>query len=313
MKLIVGLGNPGDKYAFNRHNIGFLAVDEIARTYRFGPWKTRFHGSACDGLIAGEKCILLKPSTYMNESGRAVGDAVRFHKIGVEDVIVIHDELDLEPGKVRIKVGGGNAGHNGLKSISAYIGNEYRRVRLGIGHPGDKALVAQYVLRDFAKADRDWLVPLLDAIARGMPRLVEGSDASFLNEAARGRAILAKAQMNGHAPAPAPKPELTTLAPMASAVHMQASVAAERKPSEPSVYAPVAAPAPAPAPAVSASATAAAVPPAPAATATATASPQPSPTPRTIDLGRRKSAPPLGLGEKLRYWIASRFGGSDAR
>jgi PTH1 family peptidyl-tRNA hydrolase len=301
MKLIVGLGNPGDKYAFNRHNIGFLTVDEIARTYRFGPWKTRFHGSACEGLIAGEKCILLKPSTYMNESGRAVGDAVRFYKLGVEDVIVIHDELDLEPGKVRIKVGGGNAGHNGLKSISAYIGNEYRRVRLGIGHPGDKALVAQYVLRDFAKADREWLDPLLDAIARGMARLVEGSDASFLNEAARSRITHAKAQMNGHA-APAPKPEMATVSAVASAAQMQASMSAERNPPAPAISAPVSAPAAA-APAPAAPIAAAPVPP----------QPSPMPTPRTTDLGQRKPAPPLGLGEKFRLWIVSRFRGSDAR
>jgi PTH1 family peptidyl-tRNA hydrolase len=188
MKLIVGLGNPGEKYALTRHNIGFLAVDEIARTYKFGPWKSRFHGNAAEGLISGEKCVLLKPSTYMNESGRAAGEAARFYKLGLGDVIVIHDELDLEPGKVRVKPGGGNAGHLGLKSISAHIGNDYRRVRLGIGHPGDKALVSRYVLQDFPKADRAWLAPLLASIARGAARLVEGNDAAFLNEAARGRA-----------------------------------------------------------------------------------------------------------------------------
>ena len=196
MKLIVGLGNPGDKYAANRHNIGFMTVDEIARGYTFGPWKKRFQGLTAEGQIGTEKCILLKPMTYMNESGRAAGEAMRFYKLTPADVIVIHDELDLKAGTVRVKVGGGNAGHNGLKSLSAYIGNDYKRVRLGIGHPGDKALVVHYVLQDFAKADKQWLEPFLDGIARGMDRLVEGEDAAFLNEAARGRVA---AKLNGAA------------------------------------------------------------------------------------------------------------------
>jgi PTH1 family peptidyl-tRNA hydrolase len=210
MKLIVGLGNPGEKYALNRHNIGFLAVDEIARTYKFGPWKSRFHGNAAEGLISGEKCVLLKPSTFMNESGRAAGEAARFYKLGLGDVIVIHDELDLEPGKVKVKPGGGNAGHLGLKSVSAYIGNDYRRVRLGIGHPGDKALVSRYVLQDFPKADRAWLVPLLASIARGAARLVEGNDAAFLNEAARGRAASA-ARPDGKSAVAAETPNASSL------------------------------------------------------------------------------------------------------
>ncbi len=196
MKLIVGLGNPGEKYAGNRHNIGFMAVDEIASGYTFGPWKKRFQGLVAEGQIGTEKCILLKPATYMNESGRAAGEAMRFYKLTPADVIAIHDELDLKPGTVRVKTGGGNAGHNGLKSLSAYIGNDYKRVRLGIGHPGDKALVIHYVLQDFAKADREWLEPFLDGIARGMDRLVEGEDAAFLNEAARGRVA---AKLNGAA------------------------------------------------------------------------------------------------------------------
>lgn len=199
MKLIVGLGNPGDKYAGNRHNIGFMAVDEIARGYTFGPWKKRFQGLTTEGQIGTVKCILLKPATYMNESGRAAGEAMRFYKLTPADVIVIHDELDLQPGTVRVKTGGGNAGHNGLKSLTAYIGNDYKRVRVGIGHPGDRALVINYVLQDFAKADKEWLVPFLDGIARGMDRLVEGEDAAFLNEAARGRVA---AKLNG-AKAPA--------------------------------------------------------------------------------------------------------------
>jgi peptidyl-tRNA hydrolase, PTH1 family len=189
MKLIVGLGNPGEKYAGNRHNIGFMAVDEMARGYGFPPWRKRFQGLAAEGQIGIEKCILLKPGTYMNESGRSAGEAMRFYKLSVADVIAIHDELDLKPGAVRVKTGGGNAGHNGLKSMSAHIGNEYRRVRLGIGHPGDKALVSNYVLQDFAKADAQWLELLLEGVARGMTRLVEGGEAAFLSEAVRGRAV----------------------------------------------------------------------------------------------------------------------------
>jgi PTH1 family peptidyl-tRNA hydrolase len=187
MKLIVGLGNPGEKYSGNRHNIGFMAVDEMARGYGFGPWKKRFQGYTAEGQIGAEKCLLLKPSTYMNESGRAVGEAMRFYKLPLSDVIVVHDEIDLKPGVIRVKRGGGNAGHNGLKSISAHAGNDYLRVRLGVDHPGDKALVAHYVLQDFAKSDHAWLAPLLEGVARGMTKLVEGSEAAFLSEAARGR------------------------------------------------------------------------------------------------------------------------------
>lgn len=201
MKLIVGLGNPGDKYAGNRHNIGFMAVEELARGYGFGPWKKRFQGYAAEGQIGVKKCILLKPATYMNESGRSVREAMRFYKIAVGDVIVVHDELDLKPETIRVKTGGGNAGHNGLKSISAHIGNDYVRVRLGIGHPGDKALVSNYVLQDFAKADRAWLDPLLEGAARGMARLVEGSEAAFLSEAARGRGSSPQAAKSNGAPA----------------------------------------------------------------------------------------------------------------
>ena len=202
MKLIAGLGNPGEKYAGNRHNIGFMAIDELARAYSFGPWKKRFQGLAAEGQIGTEKCILLKPATYMNESGRSVGEAMRFYKLSPGNVIVIHDELDLKPGAVRVKTGGGNAGHNGLKSVSAHIGNEYMRVRLGIGHPGDKAQVVNYVLQDFAKADRQWLEPLLEGVARGMARLVEGGEAAFLNEAARGRSVSPAAEKLKGASAP---------------------------------------------------------------------------------------------------------------
>ncbi len=185
MKLIVGLGNPGAKYAGNRHNIGFMAVERIADVHRFGAWKKCFQGQACDGEIGGEKVLLLKPDTYMNESGRAVGEAMRFLKISIGDLIVLYDEIDLAPGKLKVKAGGGNAGHNGLRSISAHLDNDYVRVRIGVGHPGHKDLVAGYVLHDFAKSDRTWLEPLLDAIANAAGRLAQGDGARFLTDVAR--------------------------------------------------------------------------------------------------------------------------------
>lgn len=184
MLLFVGLGNPGERYSANRHNIGFMAVDKLADRLSFAPWRRKFSGHITEGEIAGQRVMLLKPATYMNESGRAVGEACRFLKIDADDVIVFHDELDLLPGKIRCKSGGGNAGHNGLKSISAHIGNDYRRVRLGVGHPGAKDAVARYVLHDFAKADDAWLSPLLDAIAESSGALVKGDDARFLNDVA---------------------------------------------------------------------------------------------------------------------------------
>ena len=185
MKLFVGLGNPGAKYARNRHNVGFMAVERIAERHRFGPWKRKFQGLACDGEIAGEKVLLLKPDTYMNESGRAAGEAARFLKIAEGDVIAFHDELDLAPGKIRVKAGGGNAGHNGLRSLTAHIGNDYVRVRIGIGHPGAKELVHGWVLHDFARADEAWLEPLLDAIADAAGRLVAGDQSRFLTDLTR--------------------------------------------------------------------------------------------------------------------------------
>ncbi len=181
MKLLVGLGNPGPKYAGHRHNVGFMAVDRIWASQGFSPWRRRFSGQVAEGRLAGERCLLLKPETYMNESGRAVGEAVRYYKLSPEDVIVIHDELDLKPGKLRVKTGGGHAGHNGLRSISAHIGADYRRLRIGIGHPGDKSRVQGYVLHDFSREDHDWLEPLLDAIAAHADRLVVGDDTGFLN------------------------------------------------------------------------------------------------------------------------------------
>jgi PTH1 family peptidyl-tRNA hydrolase len=186
MKLFVGLGNPGSEYARQRHNVGFLAVERIAERHGLGPWKKRFHGLVCDGPIGGHRVMLLKPQTYMNDSGRSVGEAQRYVKVSEHDIYVFHDELDLAPGKLKVKTGGGNAGHNGLRSITAHIGNEYARVRIGIGHPGSKEQVLRHVLHDFAKADAVWLAPLLDAIADAAPRLAAGDDARFLTDVARG-------------------------------------------------------------------------------------------------------------------------------
>jgi len=181
MRLFVGLGNPGAKYARNRHNIGFMAVDEIARRHGFAPWRRRFQGETSEGTLGTERVILLKPTTYMNDSGRAVQDAASFFKIVPGDVTVFHDELELPPGKVRVKIGGGIAGHNGLRSISAHIGNDYRRVRLGIGHPGVKELVHGHVLSDFAKADNDWVATLCEAVAEHAGLVAKGTDATFAN------------------------------------------------------------------------------------------------------------------------------------
>jgi PTH1 family peptidyl-tRNA hydrolase len=185
MLLFVGLGNPGEKYARNRHNIGFMAVDAIAARHGFTPWRRRFQGRASEGVVEGVKVVLLKPDTYMNDSGRAVGEAARFLKLGEAAVVVFHDELDLLPGRLKVKRGGGNAGHNGLRSTSAHIGNEYWRVRIGIGHPGQKDLVTGYVLHDFAKADRTWIEPLLDAIAAAAGWLARGDGSRFQSEVAR--------------------------------------------------------------------------------------------------------------------------------
>lgn len=182
MRLIVGLGNPGPRYAANRHNIGFLAIDEIARVHRAAPFRRRFQGEAAEVALGSERAILLRPQTFMNESGRSVAEAQRFYKIALSDVIVLHDELDLPPAKLRVKQGGGNAGHNGLRSITAQCGNEYRRVRLGIGHPGDKALVHSYVLNDFGKGEMPWVEDLCRAVADHAAILAAGDDASFQNK-----------------------------------------------------------------------------------------------------------------------------------
>lgn len=181
MKILAGLGNPGAKYARNRHNIGFMAVEAIAEAHGFGPWRSKFSGQVSEGRLGTEKVLLLKPETYMNVSGDSVRAAMAFFKLSPDDLIVLHDELDLAPGKVRNKSGGGHAGHNGLRSIDAHVGPAFTRVRLGIGHPGDKRLVSNYVLSDFAKADEDWLEPLLRGIADGAPALAAGDGAGFLN------------------------------------------------------------------------------------------------------------------------------------
>ena len=181
MKLFVGLGNPGSEYAGNRHNIGFMALDRIAADHGFGPWKKAHHGLVSDGRLGEEKVVLLKPDTFMNNSGQAVQSAVSFLKLPMADVVVFHDELDLAPGKLRTKLAGGHAGHNGLRSIHAHLGDAYARVRLGIGHPGHKDAVSGYVLHDFTKADRDWLDPLLQGISDGAVELARGEEAKFLN------------------------------------------------------------------------------------------------------------------------------------
>ncbi len=203
MLLIVGLGNPGPRHANNRHNIGFMAVDEIVRRHRFSPPRRRFHGSVCEATIAGEKVLALKPSTFVNLSGEAVGAAVRYYKLAPEQVVVIHDELDLAPGKLRVKTGGGYAGHNGLRSIGSHIGPGFRRARLGIGHPGDKDLVTDYVLHDFAKADGAWIESLLAAAADALPLLVAGDDGGYMSRVAELTRPPRPRKKPDHQPAPA--------------------------------------------------------------------------------------------------------------
>jgi PTH1 family peptidyl-tRNA hydrolase len=182
MLLLVGLGNPGREHAGNRHNIGFMAIEAIARAQNFPAFRARFQGRASEGPIGRERAVLLAPTTYMNDSGRAVAEAARFYKIPLEDILVFHDELDLAPGKLRVKTGGGDAGHNGLRSITAHMGKDYKRVRLGIGHPGDKSRVYNYVLGNFAKSELAWVEALCEAIARNIALLAEGQDASFQNK-----------------------------------------------------------------------------------------------------------------------------------
>src|SRR5437868_5884458 len=182
MLLFVGLGNPGAKHAGNRHNIGFMVLDAIAKRHGFPPWRRRFQGVASEGTLGREKVLLLLPGTYMNESGRAVAEAQHFYKLPVSDILVFHDEIELPPAKVRVKVGGGIAGHNGLRSVSAHVGNDYKRVRIGVGHPGVKELVHPHVLSDFAKDERPWVEALRDVIGSNAELLAAGKDASFQNK-----------------------------------------------------------------------------------------------------------------------------------
>lgn len=185
MRLLVGLGNPGAAYAGQRHNVGFMAVEAVAERYRLPVWRRKFQALITEGVIGAERVMLLKPQTYMNESGRAVGEAMRFLKLPLESLVVLHDELDLAPGRLRVKQGGGVAGHNGLRSLDAHLGSrDFKRVRIGIGHPGHKERVTGHVLGDFHKADRPWLEAMLDGIAVAAPLLVAGDDAGFMNRVA---------------------------------------------------------------------------------------------------------------------------------
>jgi PTH1 family peptidyl-tRNA hydrolase len=227
MLIFAGLGNPGAKYQDNRHNIGFMAVDAIHRKLPFGPWSKKFKSAVSEGEIDGEKVLLMKPQTFMNLSGEAVGEAMRFYKLAPADLTVFHDELDLPAAKVRVKTGGGNGGHNGLKSIDAHCGRDYRRVRLGIGHPGVKELVHGHVLGDFAKADLAWLEPLLDDIALNAALLLKGDGSRFMNKLAGNAAPVTGKTPKAGKPAPAPtdqshihqarnhKPALPASGPMA--------------------------------------------------------------------------------------------------
>lgn len=181
MYLVVGLGNPGTAYARNRHNIGYMAADAIVRLHGFGAFRAKFAGKAAEGEIAGGRVLVLKPTTFMNESGRAVAAAQRFYKIPIERIIVLHDEIDLPAGKLRVKQGGGHSGHNGLRSLHEHIGAEFRRLRFGVGHPGEKERVVGHVLADFARADEAWLRPLLDAVADNFALVIEGRDGEFMN------------------------------------------------------------------------------------------------------------------------------------
>ncbi len=187
MQIFVGLGNPGAKYANNRHNIGFMALDEIASEHGFSPWRPKFQAQVSEGRLGAGKVVLIKPETFMNLSGQSVGEAMRFYKLAPDDIVVFHDELDLAPGKCRVKTGGGHAGHNGLRSIHQHIGETYHRVRLGIGHPGHKDRVAGYVLSDFAKADQSWLNDLIRGIGKGAEKLADGDNAAFITAVAMAR------------------------------------------------------------------------------------------------------------------------------
>ena len=227
MHLIVGLGNPGAEYAAHRHNIGFLAVDEIARQHSFPPFRQKFSALVSEGVIDGEKIMLIKPQTFMNRSGDSVAQAVQFYKLSPADISVIHDELDLAPGKVRVKTGGGNGGHNGLRSIESHLGKDFIRIRLGIGHPGHKDRVHSHVLSNFHKAENEWLEPLLDSLAKNAALIARGDAAGLMNKLALAMPSAPKAETASAKPAPkaqshirqargsAPKTKLPESGPMA--------------------------------------------------------------------------------------------------
>lgn len=216
MQLFVGLGNPGAKYAANRHNIGFMAIDRIAEDHGFPVFRGKFQGAVSEGRLGSEKIVLLKPETYMNRSGQSVGEAMRFYKLEPGQVTVFHDELDLVPGKLRVKSGGGHAGHNGLRSLHQHIGPEYQRVRLGIGHPGHKDRVPGYVLHDFAKADQEWIDDLLRGISDGVGELAKGDAGRFMNAVAQRTAPPRSSKTTSEAPErkPAAEPEEDTRSPL---------------------------------------------------------------------------------------------------
>ncbi|CDZ69628.1 Aminoacyl-tRNA hydrolase [Neorhizobium galegae bv. orientalis] len=217
MLIIAGLGNPGSQYAGNRHNIGFMAVDAIQRRPGFSPWSKKFKALISEGELAGEKVLLIKPQTFMNLSGEAVGEAMRFYKLGPENLIAIYDELDLPAAKARIKTGGGHGGHNGVKSLDAHCGREYRRLRLGIGHPGSKELVHNHVLGDFAKVDQTWLAPLLDALADNAEMLVKAEDSQLMNKLA----LAVGGKPDGEKPSKdGPKPEKKPVAKSTGQSHI---------------------------------------------------------------------------------------------
>ncbi|MER8978882.1 aminoacyl-tRNA hydrolase [Mesorhizobium sp. M0870] len=200
MLLFAGLGNPGAKYADNRHNVGFMAADAIARRHSFSPWSKKFQGLISEGTLGGEKIVLIKPQTFMNLSGQSVGEALRFYKLELSALTVFYDEIDLAEGKLRIKTGGGAGGHNGIRSIDGHVGNAYRRVRIGVGHPGVKEMVQHHVLGNFAKADREWLDPLLDAIADNAAMIAKGDESGFMNKTSL--AVQGKAGSQPEKPAP---------------------------------------------------------------------------------------------------------------
>ncbi len=219
MKLFVGLGNPGGKYAQNRHNVGYMAADRIAANHGFGPWRPKFQGLISEGRLGGSKVILLKPETFMNLSGQSVGEAMRFYKLAAEDIVVFQDEIDLAPEKLRVKSGGGHAGHNGLRSLHQHIGPDYTRVRIGVGHPGHKEAVPFYVLKDFPKADQNWLDNVLRGISDGAPYLADGDAGRFQNAVAvqmnpRGSQKLPDERKKPHPAKPEPKADEETRSPL---------------------------------------------------------------------------------------------------